>query len=52
MGWILGSKSGPRNQTCPGGVRHGFCALMTRKKEGIEGSSVSSTGSSLLKRKA
>ena len=34
------------------GVRHGFCALMTRKKEGIEGSSVSSTGSSLLKRKA
>jgi hypothetical protein len=52
MGWILGSKSGRRNQTWPGGVRQGFCALVFRKKEGIEASSVSSTGSSLQKRKA
>ena len=52
MGWILGSKSGRRNQTWPGGVRQGFCALVLRKKEGIEASSVSSTGSSLQKRKA
>ena len=34
IGWILGSKSGRRNLTWPGGGRQGFCALVPRKKEG------------------
>ena len=51
MGWILGSKSGRRNQTWPGGCVRVFVPV-SRKEEGIEASSVSSTGSSLQKRKA
>ena len=34
IGWILGSKSGRRNQTWPGGGRQGFCGRLPRKKEG------------------